>query len=80
MKHLIIKDRNLRKHLKKNDKEIFLSNFLKKNTKHLSKIKSNNRCVITGRTHSVIRFFKHSRIVLRKKALSGSYPGLFKAS
>ena len=30
MKHLIIKDRNLRKHLQKNDKKIYLSKFLKK--------------------------------------------------
>ncbi len=80
MKHLIIKDRNLRKHLQKNDKKIYLSKFLKKSNKKQSRIKINNRCVITGRTHAVIRFFKHSRIVLRTKALEGFYPGVFKSS
>ena len=80
MKHLIIKDRNLRKKLQKNDKKIFLSKFLKKSNKNYSRIKINNRCVITGREHSLVRFFKHSRIVFRTKALEGSYPGVCKSS
>jgi small subunit ribosomal protein S14 len=53
---------------------------LKKSNKHQSKIKVTNRCIITGRTHAVLRFFKHSRIVLRTKALEGFYPGVFKSS
>jgi ribosomal protein S14 len=80
MKHFIIKDRNLRKRLKSNDKSIFLSNFLKKRTiKHLQ-TRINNRCIVTGRGRSVSRFLKHSRIVLRKNASEGLYPGISKSS
>jgi len=80
MKHLVIKDRNLRKKLKENDKKLFLSKFLKKELDHLHLTRKNNRCVVTGRVRSVSRFFKHSRIVLRKNALRGDYPGVCKSS
>ena len=80
MKHLIIKDRNLRKKLKLNDKLIFLSNFLNKRITKNQRTKVNNRCVVTGRVRSVSRFLKHSRIVLRKNASEGLYPGISKSS
>jgi small subunit ribosomal protein S14 len=39
-----------------------------------------NRCILTGRSRSVYRFFKLSRIQLRKLASDGSLPGLSKHS
>lgn len=39
-----------------------------------------NRCIITGRSRSVYRFFKLSRIQLRKLASTGHLPGLSKTS
>jgi len=80
MKHLIVKDRNLRKLIKKNDKKIFLGKFLNKNNSNLNPNKLNNRCLITGRVRATSRFFNHSRIVLRTKSLQGEYPGVSKSS
>lgn len=80
MKHLIIKDRNLRKQLKKHDKKLFLSKFLKKDLTGIKAGRKNNRCIVTGRVRSVSRFFRNSRIVLRNKALFGEYPGVAKSS
>ena len=79
MKHLVIKDRNLRKELKKLDKKKFLFKFLKQNDKKLFS-RWNNRCVLSYREKSVFRFFKHSRLVTRKSALEGFYPGVLKSS
>jgi len=51
MKSLVVKDRNLRKLIKKQSKQLFLKNFLVK--KGISSgistsiIKTNNRCVVT---------------------------------
>jgi len=42
--------------------------------------KKTNRCLLTGRPRGVSRFFKLSRIQLRKKASEGKIPGLYKAS
>lgn len=39
-----------------------------------------NRCILTGRSRSVYRFFKLSRIQLRKLASEGCLPGLSKYS
>ena len=39
-----------------------------------------NRCVYSGRSRAVIRFFRMSRVALRYRALRGYIPGLFKAS
>lgn len=44
----------------------------------LTRIK--NRCILTGRSRSVSRFFKLSRIQFRKLASEGSLPGLAKSS
>ena len=38
------------------------------------------RCEITGRSRSVYRKFRMSRIMLRKLALEGKVPGMRKAS
>jgi len=39
-----------------------------------------NQCALTGRTRSVYRKFKISRLMLRKLALEGKIPGMRKAS
>jgi small subunit ribosomal protein S14 len=39
-----------------------------------------NLCVLTGRSRSVYRKFKISRLMLRKLALEGKIPGMRKAS
>ena len=49
-----------------------------KNTSSLTRIK--NRCILTGRARSVYRFFKLSRLQLRKWASYGNLPGVSKYS
>lgn len=39
-----------------------------------------NRCLLTGRSRSISRFFKVSRLQLRKLASEGKLPGLSKYS
>jgi small subunit ribosomal protein S14 len=48
------------------------------NISSLTRIK--NRCILTGRSKSVYRFFKLSRIQLRKLASEGFLPGVSKYS
>lgn len=48
------------------------------NNSSLTRIK--NRCILTGRSRSVYRLFKLSRIQLRKLASNGSLPGVSKYS
>jgi len=45
-----------------------------------SKTRVKNRCELTGRSRSVYRKFRLSRIALRELASSGQIPGLVKAS
>ena len=45
-----------------------------------SKTRVKNRCELTGRSRSVYRKFRLSRIALRELASSGQSPGLVKAS
>ena len=45
-----------------------------------SPTRSHNRCLLTGRSHGVLRKFKICRITLRELALAGKIPGLKKAS
>ena len=45
-----------------------------------SKTRIMNRCELTGRSRSVYRKFRLSRIALRDLAASGQIPGLVKAS
>jgi ribosomal protein S14 len=44
----------------------------------LTRIK--RRCVVTGRSHGVLRRYRISRLVFRRAALQGHIPGVFKAS
>lgn len=48
------------------------------NNSSMTRIK--NRCILTGRSRSVYRFFKLSRIQLRKLASEGFLPGVSKYS
>lgn len=48
------------------------------NNSSLTRIK--NRCILTGRSRSVYRFFKLSRIQFRKLASEGCLPGVSKYS
>lgn len=48
--------------------------------RHSSLSRIHNYCVETGRSRSVIKFFKLSRLRLRKFASNGVIPGLSKAS
>lgn len=45
-----------------------------------SKVRTRNRCLVTGRARSVSRFFKLSRVTLREFAAFGSLPGVKKSS
>ena len=45
-----------------------------------SKVRTHNRCVLTGRSKSVYRFCKMSRLGLRKLASEGLIPALSKKS
>ena len=53
---------------------------LSKLPKNSSKIRIKNRCVLTGRSKGVFRYFKLSRIQLRQLTLEGNIPGYSKTS
>nr|YP_009861061.1 30S ribosomal protein S14 [Jaagichlorella hainangensis]QKJ84917.1 30S ribosomal protein S14 [Jaagichlorella hainangensis] len=52
----------------------------KSNPRNCSITQIKNRCVISGRARSILRFCRLSRIVLRDKASRGLIPGASKAS
>ena len=53
---------------------------LNKLPRNSSKIRIKNRCILTGRTHSVLRFCSLSRIKFRELASQGLLMGVTKAS
>ena len=53
---------------------------LAKLPKNSSKVRIKNRCVLTGRSRGVYRYFKLSRIKLRELTLKGNIPGYSKTS
>ena len=53
---------------------------LSKLPRNSSKTRVKNRCVVTGRSQSVYRYFKMSRIQLRNLALDGNINGYSKIS
>lgn len=53
---------------------------LSKFPKDSSPARIKNRCILTGRSRSIDRIFKISRIQLRQLALQGLLPGVKKAS
>jgi len=48
--------------------------------KNSSKTRIKNRCVVTGRSRGVIKYFRMSRIEVRQLALKGFMYGIRKAS
>lgn len=53
---------------------------LSKLPRNASPVRSVNRCRITGRRHAFIRKYGVSRLTFREMALSGTIPGMMKAS
>ena len=53
---------------------------LAKLPKNSSKTRIKNRCTLTGRSKSVYRYFKISRIAFRELASMGDIPGIKKSS
>jgi small subunit ribosomal protein S14 len=53
---------------------------LNKLPKNSSKVRLNNRCLITGRTHSILKSFRISRIKLRELISIGLITGIKKSS
>ena len=45
-----------------------------------SLVKLTNRCLLTNRRHSVLRFFKMSRLSVRHLGSNGAFPGFYKTS
>ena len=72
---LKLKDKNL--DFKDRLETQFKINKLPKNS---SKVRLKNRCVISGRSHSVLRIFKISRIKIRELIAMGLIPGVRKSS
>ena len=78
------KRENLKKLLKDREQEmpirykaqIDLNNLVKDS----SKVRLSNRCLITGRTHSVLKNFRMSRIKIRELISSGLINGTKKSS
>jgi len=78
------KRENLKKLLKDREQEmpirykaqIDLNNLIKDS----SKVRLSNRCLITGRTHSVLKNFRMSRIKIRELISSGLINGTKKSS
>jgi small subunit ribosomal protein S14 len=53
---------------------------LNKLPRNSSRIRIKNRCILTGRNHSILREFKLSRIKLRELASQGLLMGIKKSS
>ena len=78
-KRLILKAITQNLNIEKNIRWKIQRNFINiPNVSSLTRIK--NRCILTGRSKSVYRFFKLSRIQLRKLASEGFLPGVSKYS
>ncbi len=71
----IIKDSSISKEIR-----IFYIDKLNRMARNSSRIRSRNRCVLTGRPRAVFRFCKLSRIALRDIAGQGLIMGLRKSS
>jgi small subunit ribosomal protein S14 len=56
------------------------SMLLSKLPRNSSKTRIRNRCILTGRSRSVYRLFRFSRIVFRDLASHGEIPGVQKSS
>lgn len=45
-----------------------------------SPTRTHRRCIVSGRSHGVLRRYRVSRLVFRRLAAQGRLPGVFKAS
>jgi len=76
--------RNTLLYLKNNNIEfnskLFYSLELSKLPRNSSKIRIQNRCIYTGRAHSVFRKFKMSRLIFRQLSLDGNISGITKST
>ena len=59
---------------------IKIQEMLEKLPRDSSRTRLHNRCLLTGRSRSIYRYFGLSRIKMRELALSGKLPGVSKAS
>lgn len=58
----------------------YLQNLTNKSSKYSSFTRTRTICILTGRTRSVYRFFRLSRIKIREYANAGYFTGVAKAS
>lgn len=58
----------------------YLHQITSKNTKYTSFTRTKTICILTGRSRSVYRFFRLSRIKIREYANAGYFTGVTKAS
>jgi small subunit ribosomal protein S14 len=58
----------------------YLQNLTNKSSKYSSFTRTRTICILTGRTRSVYRFFRISRIKIREYANAGYFTGVTKAS
>jgi ribosomal protein S14 len=58
----------------------YLQNLTNKSSKYSSFTRTRTICILTGRTRSVYRFFRLSRIKIREYANAGYFTGVTKAS
>lgn len=63
-----------------NKKRFKIQSELTKLPKNSSKVRLNNRCILTGRSRAVFKLFNLSRISLKQLALSGDLAGVKKTS
>jgi|SRR4051812_29219458 len=58
----------------------YLQNLTNKSSKYSSFTRTRTICILTGRTRSVYRFFRLSRLKIREYANAGYFTGVTKAS
>lgn len=58
----------------------YLQNLTNKSSKYSSFTRTRTACILTGRSRSVYRFFRLSRIKIREYANAGYFTGVTKAS
>lgn len=58
----------------------YLNNLTNKKNKYFSYTRAQSICILTGRSRSVYRFFRLSRLKIREYANSGYFTGITKSS
>jgi small subunit ribosomal protein S8 len=62
------------------EERLMVCGLLRRLPRDSAAVRYRNVCSVTGRSRAYYRAFGVSRIVLRREALSGNIPGLFKGS